>query len=61
MEPQTQVTFGDVWLGDQAKLELNEVVRLLENADRFTAVGAKIQGVLLVGHRELVKHCWLVP
>jgi len=42
MEPQTQVTFGDVGI-DQAKLELNEVVDFLKNADRFTAVGAKIQ------------------
>ncbi|BAZ33422.1 cell division protein FtsH [Cylindrospermum sp. NIES-4074] len=50
MEPQTQVTFGDVAGIDQAKLELNEVVDFLKNADRFTAVGAKIpKGVLLVG------------
>ncbi len=42
MEPQTQVTFGDVAGIDQAKLELNEVVDFLKNADRFTAVGAKI-------------------
>jgi cell division protease FtsH len=35
---------------DQAKLELNEVVDFLKNADRFTAIGAKIpKGVLLVG------------
>ena len=35
---------------DQAKLELAEVVDFLKNADRFTAVGAKIpKGVLLVG------------
>jgi cell division protease FtsH len=35
---------------DQAKLELNEVVDFLKNADRFTALGAKIpKGVLLVG------------
>jgi len=50
MEPQTQVTFGDVAGIDQAKLELNEVVDFLKNADRFTAIGAKIpKGVLLVG------------
>ncbi|MEL6938360.1 MAG: ATP-dependent zinc metalloprotease FtsH3 [Cyanobacteria bacterium J06598_1] len=50
MEPQTQVTFGDVAGIDQAKLELTEVVDFLKNADRFTAIGAKIpKGVLLVG------------
>lgn len=50
MEPQTQVTFGDVAGIEQAKLELNEVVDFLKNADKFTAVGAKIpKGVLLVG------------
>ncbi|XGV99898.1 MAG: ATP-dependent zinc metalloprotease FtsH3 [Leptolyngbya sp. BL-A-14] len=50
MEPQTQVTFTDVAGIDQAKLELSEVVDFLKNADRFTAVGAKIpKGVLLVG------------
>ncbi len=50
MEPQTQVTFGDVAGIDQAKLELSEVVDFLKNADRFTALGAKIpKGVLLVG------------
>ena len=50
MEPQTQVTFGDVAGIEQAKLELAEVVDFLKNADRFTALGAKIpKGVLLVG------------
>ena len=50
MEPQTQVTFSDVAGIEQAKLELSEVVDFLKNADRFTAVGAKIpKGVLLVG------------
>ncbi|MBW4654810.1 MAG: ATP-dependent zinc metalloprotease FtsH3 [Kaiparowitsia implicata GSE-PSE-MK54-09C] len=50
MEPQTQVTFSDVAGIEQAKLELTEVVDFLKNADRFTAVGAKIpKGVLLVG------------
>ena len=50
MEPQTQVTFGDVAGIEGAKLELNEVVDFLKNADRFTAIGAKIpKGVLLVG------------
>ena len=50
MEPQTQVTFGDVAGIEQAKLELSEVVDFLKNADRFTAIGAKIpKGVLLVG------------
>ena len=50
MEPQTQITFSDVAGIEQAKLELTEVVDFLKNADRFTAVGAKIpKGVLLVG------------
>ena len=50
MEPQSQVTFSDVAGIEQAKLELAEVVDFLKNADRFTAVGAKIpKGVLLVG------------
>lgn len=50
MEPQTQVTFSDVAGIEQAKLELAEVVDFLKNADRFTALGAKIpKGVLLVG------------
>ncbi|HEY9689755.1 MAG TPA: ATP-dependent zinc metalloprotease FtsH3 [Coleofasciculaceae cyanobacterium] len=50
MEPQTQITFADVAGIEQAKLELTEVVDFLKNADRFTAVGAKIpKGVLLVG------------
>jgi cell division protease FtsH len=50
MEPNSQVTFSDVAGIDQAKLELTEVVDFLKNADRFTALGAKIpKGVLLVG------------
>ena len=50
MEPQTQVTFGDVAGIEQAKLELTEVVDFLKNGERFTAIGAKIpKGVLLVG------------
>ena len=50
MEPQTQVTFSDVAGIEQAKLELAEVVDFLKNAERFTAIGAKIpKGVLLVG------------
>ena len=50
MEPQTQVTFGDVAGIEGAKLELTEVVDFLKNPDRFTAVGAKIpKGVQLVG------------
>ena len=50
MEPQTQVTFGDVAGIEGAKLELTEVLDFLKNPDRFTAVGAKIpKGVLLVG------------
>lgn len=58
MEPQTQVTFGDVAGIDQAKLELAEVVDFLKNADRFTAVGAKIpKGVLLVGPPGTGKLC----
>ena len=44
------MTFGDVAGIEQAKGELAEVVDFLKNADRFTAVGAKIpKGVLLVG------------
>ncbi|AGY59009.1 ATP-dependent zinc metalloprotease FtsH [Gloeobacter kilaueensis] len=50
MEPQTKTTFTDVAGVEEAKLELQEVVDFLKNADRFTAVGAKIpKGVLLVG------------
>jgi cell division protease FtsH len=50
MEPQTQVTFGDVAGIEGAKLELTEVVDVLKNPVRCTAVGAKIpKGVLLVG------------
>jgi len=50
MEPETQVTFGDVAGIEGAKLELTEVVDFLKNPDRFTEVGAKIpKGVLLVG------------
>jgi cell division protease FtsH len=64
MEPQTQVTFGDVAGIEQAKLELTEVVDFLKNADRFTAVGAKIpKGCCWWGLREPVKpsgsgRCW---
>jgi cell division protease FtsH len=50
VEPNSQTTFSDVAGIDQAKLELTEVVDFLKNADRFTALGAKIpKGVLLVG------------
>merc|ERR1739838_24022 len=50
MEPSTQITFSDVAGIEGAKLELTEVVDFLKNADRFTAIGAKIpKGVLLVG------------
>jgi cell division protease FtsH len=60
MEPNSQVTFSDVAGIDQAKLELTEVVDFLKNADRFTALGAKIpKGVLLVARLEPVKPCWL--
>ena len=41
MEPQTQVTFGDVAGIEQAKLELSEVVDFLKNSDRFTAVAGE--------------------
>jgi len=41
MEPQTQVTFGDV--AGLTSLELNEVVDFLKNADRFTAVGQNLR------------------
>jgi len=50
MEPQTNVAFNDVAGIEQAKLELTELVDFLKNAERFTAVGAKIpKGALLVG------------
>mmetsp|Transcript_12990 Transcript_12990/g.36851 ORF Transcript_12990/g.36851 Transcript_12990/m.36851 type:complete len:569 (-) Transcript_12990:531-2237(-) len=50
MEPDTGVTFDDVMGVDGAKTELEEVVVFLKEAERFTALGAKIpRGVLLEG------------
>merc|ERR1712178_120249 len=50
MEAKTDIMFDDVAGIDEAKEELQEVVTFLKNADRFTAIGAKIpKGVLLVG------------
>jgi len=43
MEPQTQVTFGDVAGIDQAKLELNEVVDFFE--ERRPLYSSKIPAV----------------
>jgi cell division protease FtsH len=44
------VTFDDVAGADQAKLELQEVVEFLEEADKFIKLGARIpKGVLMVG------------
>jgi len=48
-----------MWLG-LTKLELNEVVDFLKNADRFTAVGKIPKVCCWWGHRELVKHCCAV-
>jgi len=45
-----KVTFKDVAGVKEAKEELSEVVEFLKNADKFTALGAKIpKGVLLMG------------
>ncbi len=44
------VTFADVAGGEEAKVELQEVVEFLKEPDKFTALGARIpKGVLLVG------------
>lgn len=50
VEAETGVTFGDVAGIEEAKEELQEVVTFLKNAEKFTAVGARIpKGVLLIG------------
>jgi cell division protease FtsH len=49
-EGSTGVRFTDVAGVDEAKVELQEIVDFLKNADKYTRVGAKIpKGVLLVG------------
>jgi cell division protease FtsH len=49
-EGSTGVKFTDVAGVDEAKAELQEIVDFLENADKYTRLGAKIpKGVLLVG------------
>lgn len=46
----TNVTFDDVAGMDEAKVEIMEFVKFLQNPDRFTKLGAKIpKGALLVG------------
>jgi len=50
MQPDTGVTFEDVVGVDQAKIELEEVVQFLKEADRFTELGARIpRGLILEG------------
>ncbi|HAC64624.1 MAG TPA: cell division protein FtsH [Cyanothece sp. UBA12306] len=50
MEAKTGITFEDVAGIDEAKEELQEVVTFLKEAEKFTAIGARIpKGVLLVG------------
>lgn len=49
-EGTTGVKFTDVAGVDEAKVELQEIVDFLKNADKYTRLGAKIpKGVLLVG------------
>lgn len=49
-EAGTHVTFDDVAGVDEAKVELQEIVDFLQNAAKYTRLGAKIpKGVLLVG------------
>jgi len=49
-EGSTGVTFNDVAGVDEAKVELQEIVDFLKNADKYTRLGAKIpKGALLVG------------
>ncbi|AFZ03170.1 ATP-dependent zinc metalloprotease FtsH [Calothrix sp. PCC 6303] len=49
-EGSTGVKFTDVAGVDEAKVELEEVVDFLKNADKYTRLGAKIpKGALLVG------------
>jgi len=50
IEKEITTTFDDVAGVDEAKEELNEVVRFLENPERFSRLGGRIpKGVLLVG------------
>lgn len=50
MEKDTKVTFDDVAGVDEAKEELNEVVKFLKDAGTYGRLGARIpKGVLLVG------------
>lgn len=49
-EGTTGVTFADVAGVDEAKVELQEIVEFLKNADKYIRLGARIpKGVLLVG------------
>ncbi|MEM9906949.1 MAG: ATP-dependent zinc metalloprotease FtsH [Cyanobacteria bacterium P01_D01_bin.44] len=49
-EGGNQITFDDVAGVDEAKAELQEIVDFLQNAQKYTRLGAKIpKGVLLVG------------
>ena len=49
-EGDTGVTFDDVAGADEAKVELQEIVQFLKNAERYTQLGAVVpKGVLLVG------------
>jgi len=49
-EERPGVTFADVAGGEEAKLELTEVVDFLMNPDRYRSLGARLpRGVLLVG------------
>jgi cell division protease FtsH len=47
-EGDTGVTFDDVAGADEAKVELQEIVQFLKNAERYTQLGAVVpKGVLL--------------
>ncbi|MBD2328093.1 ATP-dependent zinc metalloprotease FtsH [Alkalinema sp. FACHB-956] len=49
-EGNTGVTFDDVAGVDEAKVELQEIVDFLKNAEKYARLGAKIpKGVLLIG------------
>ncbi len=49
-ESKTKVTFADVAGIDEAKQELTEIVDFLKDAQKYTAVGARIpRGCLLIG------------
>jgi cell division protease FtsH len=50
VETDTKVTFADVAGVDEAKAELEEVVRFLKERDQYSRLGARIpKGILLVG------------